>query len=191
VLALLVGPLALIAFSLTADLTPVYFDLVGRAQTFVHPAVMILAALAAVSVAERGRRRHIRSGKDHDAYGTTGGSRPTLRTVIGPPRTRLCARERAACLRGAARLRLPEHDDARGVRNGEFCGDPPRGELGQRRPLHADRVELLSERDGREHGADLSVAPQRRRSAGLSDRHTGVLDDHRSVTDAGRTRAVG
>jgi hypothetical protein len=35
------------------------------------------------------------------------------------------------------------------------------------------------------------VAPQRRRSAGLSDRHTGVLDDHRSVTDAGRTRAVG
>jgi hypothetical protein len=84
VLALLVGPLALIAFSLTADLTPVYFDLVGRAQTFVHPAVMILAALAAVSVAERGRRRHIRSGKDDDAYSTTGGSRPTLRTVIVP-----------------------------------------------------------------------------------------------------------
>jgi hypothetical protein len=62
VLALLVGPLALIAFSLTADLTPVYFNLVGRAQTFVHLAVMVLAALAAVSLA--GRYRGTRGGFD-------------------------------------------------------------------------------------------------------------------------------
>jgi hypothetical protein len=84
VLALLVGPLALIAFSLTADLTPVYFNLVGRAQTFVHPAVMILAALATVALAGRHGREVARSGAGGGSSASQSGPEPGFRRIVVP-----------------------------------------------------------------------------------------------------------
>jgi len=55
VVGLLLGPITLIGFGLTASLTPGYRSIVVRSQTFVHLAVMTLAALAAVGIARVGR----------------------------------------------------------------------------------------------------------------------------------------
>jgi hypothetical protein len=51
VLASLLAPVALVFFALTAALTPAYFGMTMRAQTFVHPAAWALAGLVATRVA--------------------------------------------------------------------------------------------------------------------------------------------
>lgn len=51
VLAALLAPVAIVFFALTAALTPAYFGMTMRAQTFVHPAAWALAGLVAVGFA--------------------------------------------------------------------------------------------------------------------------------------------
>lgn len=53
VVALLVGPLALVWFTLVTSPTPEFFDAVQRAQVQVHVAAFVLAAVAAVGTAAR------------------------------------------------------------------------------------------------------------------------------------------
>lgn len=53
VVALLAGPLALVWFTLTTSLSPVFFDATLRAQSFAHFGVFALAAVVAVGVATR------------------------------------------------------------------------------------------------------------------------------------------
>lgn len=53
VAATLGAPLALIGFALTASLTPEYFDTVMRSQTFLHPAVAVLAGMGVTAAVAR------------------------------------------------------------------------------------------------------------------------------------------
>lgn len=55
VVALLVGPLVLVWFTLTTSLSPVFFDATMRAQSFAHVGVVALAAAVAVGVGSRHR----------------------------------------------------------------------------------------------------------------------------------------
>jgi hypothetical protein len=55
VVALLAGPLALVWFTLTTSLSPLFFDATMRAQSFAHFGVIALAAVVAVGVASRRR----------------------------------------------------------------------------------------------------------------------------------------
>ncbi len=57
VLAILLGPLALIGFALTGDLTFKYQGIAVRSQIFIHLAAAVLAALAVVDIGLRGRSR--------------------------------------------------------------------------------------------------------------------------------------
>jgi len=57
VVALLLGPLAIVGFSLTASLTPEYFGTVTRAQTFLHPPAAIVAGVALARLAAGGTDR--------------------------------------------------------------------------------------------------------------------------------------
>lgn len=57
VAGLVAGPIALVSFALTAALTPVFFDLAIRAQTFAHVGVLVLAGLGAVGLLAGERRR--------------------------------------------------------------------------------------------------------------------------------------
>jgi len=53
VLALLLAPIVIVYFSLTASLTPEYYGTALRGQTFVHLPVFVLAGIGVVSVAYR------------------------------------------------------------------------------------------------------------------------------------------
>ncbi|MFB6224815.1 MAG: sodium:phosphate symporter [Haloarcula sp.] len=53
VLALLLAPIAIVYFSLTASLTPEYYGTALRGQTFVHLPVFVLAGIGVASVAYR------------------------------------------------------------------------------------------------------------------------------------------
>jgi len=53
VLALLVAPVTMVLFSLTAGLSPEYADTARRSQTFVHLAVMVMATVSAVGWSTR------------------------------------------------------------------------------------------------------------------------------------------
>ncbi|MFH5801175.1 sodium/phosphate symporter [Haladaptatus sp. CMAA 1911] len=55
VLALVLGPLTLIGFALTADLTVEYQDIIARSQIFAHFGAIVLASLAVVGLGIRGR----------------------------------------------------------------------------------------------------------------------------------------
>jgi hypothetical protein len=56
VVALLLGPLAMVWYGLTTSLTPDFFGMINRAQSFAHVAVFALAAVVAVEATVRRRR---------------------------------------------------------------------------------------------------------------------------------------
>ncbi|MDS0221650.1 sodium:phosphate symporter [Haloarcula sp. S1AR25-5A] len=76
VLALLLAPIVIVYFSLTASLTPEYYATALRGQTFVHLPVFVLAGIGVASVAYR------RSPTPDGGLGTPGTPSHRLATVL-------------------------------------------------------------------------------------------------------------
>ncbi|ACV46207.1 MULTISPECIES: sodium:phosphate symporter [Halomicrobium] len=86
VLGLLLGPIVVVYFSLTAALTPEYFDTAMRGHVFVYFPVFVLAAVGVGTLAVRGRRHGTEAASEAGtpvaSDGGTGRSRGTTVALV-------------------------------------------------------------------------------------------------------------
>lgn len=85
-LALVVAPVTLVGYLLTASLTPEFFGAALRAQTFGHLTVFVLAGITAAALGTTARRRSLSSSPSVWADGAASTVKSRLPTVISRSR---------------------------------------------------------------------------------------------------------